>query len=100
MSEGNAGLPGQLRGVGLRLDPQSILIAPESSGGLVWGYTITDKTRHPTIFMNGEWKTFIPQGVWLQMLDNWDTLVEIIKQDPEKYDYYLQYDEIKKDVEQ
>lgn len=87
--------PGQLRGVGLRLDPQGILFAPETSGGLTWGYTIVDKTAKPAIFMNDQWTEFVPEGVWLQMLESWDNLITIIKQEPGKYEYYLQYPEIK-----
>ena len=86
--------PGQLRGVGLRLDPDSILFASETHSGLTWGYTIVDKTAKPTIFMEGEWKEFVPEGVWLQMIDIWDNLISEIKKDPEKYSHYLSYPEI------
>jgi hypothetical protein len=91
---------GQLRGIGNRLDPQSILFAPEEINGLTWGYSIIDKNSKPEIFMGGEWKEFVPLGVWLQMLDAWEDLIKTIKQDPEKYEHYLQYPEIKERIEQ
>lgn len=87
--------PGQLRGVGNRLDPESILFAPETLNGLTWGYTIIDKTTKPAIYMNDEWTEFVPEGVWLQMIDAWDSVINTIKQDPEKYKLYLRYPEIK-----
>lgn len=90
---------GQLRGVGLRLDPESILFAPEETGGLVWGYTIVDRTAKPAMFMNDEWTQFVPEGVWLQMLDAWDNLINTIKKNPEKFEYYLRYPEIKEAVD-
>ena len=91
-------VPGQLRGVGLRLDPDSILFAPETTGGLTWGYTIVDKTAKPAMYMDGEWREFVPEGVWLQMLDAWENLIKIIKQDPAKYEYYLEFPEIKESL--
>lgn len=86
--------PGQLRGVGNRLDPESILFAPETVNGLTWGYTIVDETAKPAIFMDGEWRDFVPEGVWLQMVEAWGKLIETIKDNPEKYSHYLQYPEI------
>jgi hypothetical protein len=86
---------GQLRGIGLRLDPQGILIAPHEEGGLQWGYTIIDKTQIPAMYMNGEWKQVVPEGVWMQMLANWDDITkdakEILADNPE----YLKYPELK-----
>lgn len=93
-------VPGQLRGIGNRLDPDSILFAPESINGLIWGYTIVDRTSKPAIYMNDEWTDFVPEGVWLQMIDAWDNLIKTIKASPEKYEYYLNYPEIRNQIEQ
>lgn len=88
---------GQLRGIGLRLDPQEILIAPyeEPSSGLKWGYTIIDKTQIPSMYMNGEWRDVVPEGVWVQMLENWDNIAKTAKQVLKEYPEYLQYPELK-----
>ena len=88
-------IEGQLKGIGLRLDPQEILIAPSNEGGLSWGYTIIDKTHIPTMYMGGEWKNVVPEGVWLQMLDNWDDVINTIKNDQDGFSHYLGYPEIK-----
>lgn len=86
---------GQLRGIGLRLDPQEILIAPFEQGGLKWGYTIIDKTQIPSMYIGGEWKNVVPEGVWLQMLENWAGISKTAKQVLEEYPDYLQYPELK-----
>lgn len=88
-------VPGQLRGIGLRLDPQEILIAPYRQDGLSWGYTIIDKTQIPTMYIDGEWKPVVPQGVWLQMLDNWESIKKTAKEVFTEYPQYLEYPEIK-----
>ena len=86
---------GQLRGIGLRLDPQEILIAPHKQGGLSWGYTIIDKDKIPSMFMNGEWRDVVPEGVWVQMLANWDDITKSAKTILEDYPEYLEYPELK-----
>jgi hypothetical protein len=86
---------GQLKGIGLRLDPQEILIAPHEEGGLKWGYTIIDKTKIPTMYMAGEWKEVVPEGVWVQMLANWDDIAKTAKEVLEEYPEYLEYPELK-----
>ena len=88
---------GQLRGIGLRLDPQEILIAPyeESGSGLKWGYTIIDKTQIPSMYIGGEWKDVVPEGVWLQMLDNWDAIKKTAREVLAEYPEYLEYPELK-----
>lgn len=97
--ENNKPSPGQLRGVGNRLDPELILFAPETVEGLAWGYTIIDKTVMPAIYMDGEWTEFIPKGVWIQMIEAWDEVIEKVKSNPEKYKQYLNYPEIKEAIE-
>ena len=100
-SEDNKPVPGQLRGVGNRLDPEGILFGSNTyDGGLTWGYTIIDKTAKPSIFMDDQWTEFVPEGVWLQMIDLWDDVIKTIKDNPDKYEYYLQYPEIKERIEQ
>ena len=88
---------GQLRGIGLRLDPQEILIAPyeEPGSGLKWGYTIIDKSQIPTMYIGGEWKQVVPEGVWLQMLDNWSAITKNAKDVLSEYPNYLEYPELK-----
>ncbi len=88
-------IEGQLKGIGLRLDPQEILIAPHEEGGLSWGYTIIDKTHIPTMYIGGEWKDVVPEGVWLQMLDNWDAIKKTAKEVLAEYPEYLEYPELK-----
>lgn len=88
-------IEGQLKGIGLRLDPQGILIAPHEEGGLQWGYTIIDKTHIPTMYIGGEWKNVVPEGVWLQMLDNWDNITKDAKEVLKEYPNYLDYPELK-----
>lgn len=87
---------GQLRGMGLRLDPQEILIAPHEQGGLKWGYTIIDSTKIPQMYIKGVWQDVVPEGVWLQMLDNWDDISNTAKQTFQDHPEYLEYPEIKK----
>lgn len=87
-------VPGQLRGVGLRLDPQGILFRPFEEGGIQWGYTLKPEEGQPMIFMKGEWTEFIPEGVWLQMLDLWEFMLKSMKENIKDVEYYLQYPEI------
>ena len=91
--------PGQLRGVGLRLDPQGILFKPFEENGLQWGFTLKPEEGQPMIFMQDEWKEFIPKGVWLQMLDLWEEIGKGIKESPDDFQTYLEYPEIKRLVE-
>lgn len=86
---------GQLRGIGIRLDPQEILIAPYEEGGLKWGYTIIDKTQIPTMYINSDWAEVVPEGVWIQMLENWDSIAKTAKEVLEEYPEYLEYPEVK-----
>lgn len=86
---------GQLRGIGLRLDPQEILIAPHEEGGLKWGYTITDKTKIPTMYIKGEWQAVVPEGVWVQMLANWEDISKTANEVFTEYPQYLEYPEVK-----
>ena len=97
MSETDNPVIGQLRGIGLRLDPQEILIAPyeEPGSGLKWGYTILDKTKIPTMYMEDGWREIVPEGVWLQMLENWERLAEMANDTFSDYPEYLQYPEIR-----
>jgi hypothetical protein len=86
---------GQLRGIGIRLDPQEILIAPHSKGGLSWGYTIIDKSQIPSMFIAGEWRDVVPEGVWNQMLDNWEDIAKTSKDVIDNNPSYLEYPEVK-----
>jgi hypothetical protein len=86
---------GQLRGMGIRLDPQEILIAPHEKGGLLWGYTIIDRTRVPAMYIMGEWVDVVPESVWVQMLANWDDIAKTAKDVFAKHPEYLDYPEIK-----
>lgn len=90
-------IEGQLRGIGLRLDPQGILIAPHvvPGSGLQWGYTIIDKTRIPTMYIKGEWQNVVPEGVWSQMLANWEDIGKSAKDVFSDYPEYLEYPELK-----
>jgi hypothetical protein len=88
-------IEGQLKGIGLRLDPQEILIAPHEEGGLSWGYTIIDKTQIPAMYIGGEWKDVVPEGVWLQMLGNWDAIKKTAREVLAEYPEYLEYPELK-----
>jgi hypothetical protein len=87
---------GQLRGIGLRLDPQEILIAPHEEGGLSWGYTIIDRSKVPTMYIGGEWKEVVPEGVWYQMLANWDDIAKVANDIFSDYPEYLEYPEVRK----
>lgn len=87
---------GQLRGIGLRLDPQEILIAPHEEGGLKWGYTIIDRTKIPTMYIGEEWKDVVPEGVWVQMLANWDDIAKTANEVFTEYPEYLEYPEVRK----
>ena len=87
---------GQLRGIGLRLDPQEILIAPHEEGGLTWGYTIIDRDRIPTMYIKGEWQNVVPEGVWVQMLANWDDIAKTANDVFSDYPQYLEYPEVRK----
>ena len=86
---------GQLRGIGLRLDPQEILIAPHVEGGLKCGYTIIDKNSIPSMFIDGEWRDVVPEGVWVQMLANWDSIAKTANDVFSEYPEYLEYPEVK-----
>jgi hypothetical protein len=88
-------IEGQLRGIGLRLDPKEILIAPYTENGLTWGYTIIDKTQIPTMYIDGEWKNVVPESVWLQMLDNWDSITKDAKAILDENPEYLLYPELR-----
>lgn len=72
-------LPGQLRGVGLRLDPEGLLFSPHIINELQWGYTLKPDEGQPMIFMNGEWTEFIPKGVWLDMLGLWKEMKQALQ---------------------
>jgi hypothetical protein len=87
---------GQLKGIGLRPDPQGVLIAPHEEGGLQWGYTIIDRDNIPTMYIKGEWKNVVPEGVWYQMLANWDDIAKFANDLFSDYPQYLQYSEIRK----
>lgn len=87
---------GQLKGIGLRLDPQEILIAPHEEGGLKWGYTITDKTKIPTMYIKGEWQAVVPEGVWVQMLANWEDIAKTATEVFTEHPQYLEYPEVKR----
>lgn len=86
---------GQLHGIGLRLDPQGILIAPHEDGGLQWGYTIIDRTKVPTMYIKGEWQDVVPVGVWTQMLANWDDIAKTANDVFSGYPQYLNYPEVR-----
>ena len=88
--------PGELRGIGLRLDPQEVLIAPHEEGGLKFGYTIIDKTQIPTMYIDGEWKQVVPEGVWVQMLANWEDIGKFANDLFSDYPEYLEYPEVRK----
>jgi hypothetical protein len=87
---------GQLQGVGLRPDPQEILIAPHEKGGLLWGYTIIDRTKVPSMYIMGEWVDVVPESVWVQMLENWDNIAKTANDVFSEYPEYLEYPEVKK----
>jgi hypothetical protein len=88
-------IEGQLTGIGIRLDPQEILIAPHTKGGLTWGYTIIDRTKAPAMYIMGKWVDVVPEGVWVQMLANWDDIANTAKDVLAKYPEYLEYPELK-----
>lgn len=85
---------GQLRGIGLRLDPAGILISPNEEDGQIWSYTIVDKTQIPTMYINDEWRPVVPEGVWLQMLDNWEAIKKIDRSVFDRNPIYLEYPEL------
>jgi hypothetical protein len=87
---------GQLHGIGLRLDPQGILIAPHEEGGLQWGYTIIDRDKVPTMYIDGNWVDVVPVGVWSQMLSNWDDISSFANDLFSDHPGYLEYPEVKK----
>jgi hypothetical protein len=89
-------IEGQLRGIGLRLDPQGILIAPHEEGGLQWGYTIIDRDNIPTMYIKGQWQNVVPEGVWYQMLANWDDIGKFANDLFSDYPTYLEYPEVRK----
>ena len=89
-------IEGQLRGIGIRLDPQEILIAPHTQGGLTWGYTIIDRDKVPTMYINGEWRDVVPVGVWSQMLENWDDIAKFANDLFSEHTIYLDYPEVRK----
>jgi hypothetical protein len=88
-------IEGQLRGIGLRLDPQGILIAPHEEGGLQWGYTIIDRDNVPTMYIDDNWVDVVPLGVWSQMLANWDDIAKFANDLFSNHPEYLDYPEIK-----
>jgi hypothetical protein len=47
------------------------------------------------MYIGGEWKNVVPEGVWLQMLDNWDAIKKTAKEVLEEYPEYLEYPEVK-----
>jgi hypothetical protein len=94
MEESNKPILGQLRGIGLRPDPAGILIAPSETNGIMWGYTIIDKTQIPTMYMEGGWTEFVPQGVWIQMVENWEDLKNIDKSVFDRNPIYRTYPEL------
>jgi hypothetical protein len=89
-------IEGQLRGIGLRLDPQGILIAPHEEGGLQWGYTIIDRDKVPTMYIDGSWVDVVPLGVWSQMLANWDDISKFANDLFSDHPAYLDYPEVRK----
>jgi hypothetical protein len=91
--------PGQLRGIGLRLDPQGILFRPFEENGLQWGYTLKPEEGQPALFMNDEWTEFVPEGVWLQMLDLWAQIGRDMKANIDDVQDYLEYPEVKRLVD-
>ena len=89
--------PGQLRGIGLRPDPQGLLFRTyEDEDGAKWGYTLKPTEGQPMIFMNDAWTTFVPEGVWNQMLANWDDIAKFANDLFSDYPTYLDYPEIRK----
>lgn len=87
-------IPGQLRGVGIRPDPQGILFRPHIIEGIQWGYTLKPEEGQPMIFMNGEWTEFIPKGVWLQMLDLWEEMKNSMQNNISDVQEYVSYPEL------
>lgn len=96
MSEVDKPRPGQLRGIGIRPDPQAVLIAPHVIDGEMWGYTILDKTQPPAIYMDDDWQEFVPKGVWIQMLENWEQIRLLANDTFSDFPVYLDYPEIRK----
>lgn len=86
---------GQLRGIGLRKDPEGILIAPHDVNGEQWGYTIIDKTKIPTMYIKGQWQDVVPEGVWYQMLANWEDIGKFANDLFSKHTEYLEYPELR-----
>jgi len=88
--------PGQLRGIGLRPDPQGLLFRTyEDEDGSKWGYTLKPTEGQPMIFMNDAWTTFVPEGVWNQMLDLWAQIGRDMKANINDVQEYLEYPEVK-----
>lgn len=87
--------PGQLRGIGLRLDPQGILFRSYEEDGVKWGYTLKPQEGQPALFMDGKWTEFVPEGVWMQMLDLWAEMGRSMKANINDIQEYLEYPEVK-----
>jgi len=86
---------GQLRGIALRPDPQGILFKPHTDGGVQWGYTLKPLEGKPQMYMNDTWTDFVPEGVWLQMLDLWAAIGREMKVNINDVQEYLEYPEVK-----
>lgn len=94
MTEENSPFEGQLRGVGLRLDPLGILFRPHDYDGKQWGFTLKPEEGQPMIYMNGEWTEFVPEGVWLQMKDLWEEMKSKMQENIDDVGEYLDYPEL------
>lgn len=94
MSEELSPKLGDLRGMGLRLDPKGILIAPETTGGLTWGYTIVDPDVVPAVYTENGWLEFVHQSVWNDIKDQWNAIKIEVKNNPLAYPEYRDYPEL------
>lgn len=83
-----------MRGVALYPDPKGLLFSPHDVKGVQMGYAINPAEGNPAIFLDGEWKEIIPEGVWLQMTSSWDELIKNISDNYIDYPEYCAYPEI------
>jgi hypothetical protein len=48
------------------------------------------------MYIGGEWKDVVPEGVWAQMLANWDDIGKFANDLFSDYPQYLEYPEVRK----
>jgi hypothetical protein len=48
------------------------------------------------MYIKGEWQNVVPEGVWVQMLANWDDIAKTANDVFSDYPQYLEYPEVRK----